>query len=346
VILCAEPNKASFFRFYITRFCNNPHRTAMPRNTKGKILVIGALGQIGQDLISILYEHHGPQQVLAADVHDPKKTLDGPFYLLNVMDREKLFKLIREEQVEVMYNLAAILSAKGEKDPDLAWSLNMTGLLNGLEALRHTPLRQLFWPSSIAVFGPHSPRKDTPQYCTMDPNTVYGISKLAGERWCEYYAQRYGVDVRSLRYPGLISYKAEPGGGTTDYAVNIFHDALQKGHYTSFLDQGTYLPMMYMPDAIRATLELMEAPSEAIRNRSSYNLSGMSFAPEELVKAIQEHLPDFTCDFEPDFRQQIADSWPGSIDDSEARRDWGWKPTYDLSSMTAHMIKHLQPVKA
>lgn len=318
----------------------------MPRNKQGKTLVIGALGQIGQDLLDALYQKYGVDQVIASDIRQPQTPTAGPFHVLDVMDRPALFQLIEEEDIRRVYNLAAILSANGEKKPMLAWDLNMTGLLNTLEAARHTQLEQIFWPSSIAVFGPNSPQKDTPQYCTMDPNTVYGISKLAGERWCEYYHDKYGVDVRSIRYPGLISYKAAPGGGTTDYAVAIFHDALKTGSYTSFLNKGTYLPMMYMPDAIRATLQLMDAPIESIKIRSSYNLGGISFAPEELAAEIQKHLPHFQCNYEPDFRQKIADSWPGSIDENHAKQDWGWEIEYDIERMTADMLAHLEGVKA
>lgn len=318
----------------------------MPRNKQGKTLVIGALGQIGQDLLDALYKKYGVDQVIAADIRHPNTPMAGPFRVLDVMDRSALFELIEKDHIKRIYNLAAILSAKGEQNPMLAWDLNMTGLLNTLEAARETHLEQIFWPSSIAVFGPNSPKDHTPQYCTKDPNTVYGISKLAGERWCEYYHQKYGVDVRSIRYPGLISYKAEPGGGTTDYAVAIFHEALKKGSYTSFLNKGTYLPMMYMPDAIRATLQLMDAPVENIKIRSSYNLGGISFAPEELAAEIQKHIPHFQCSYEPDFRQKIADSWPSSIDDSRAQQDWGWEIEYDMVRMTADMLGHLERVKA
>ncbi len=318
----------------------------MPRNKEGKTLVIGALGQIGQDLLDALYTKYGVDQVVAADIRHPQTPTAGPFRVLDVMDRSALFRLIEEEDIRRLYNLAAILSARGEQNPALAWDLNMVGLLNSLEAARETQLEQIFWPSSIAVFGPHSPRANTPQYCTMDPNTVYGISKLAGERWCEYYAEKYGVDVRSIRYPGLISYKAAPGGGTTDYAVAIFHEALKHGQYTSFLCKGTYLPMMYMPDAIRATLQLMDAPKESIKIRSSYNLGGISFAPEELAAEIKKHIPHFRCSYESDFRQKIADSWPGSIDDSHAQKDWGWEIEYDMAAMTADMLAHLEGVTA
>ncbi|MEM6804924.1 MAG: NAD-dependent epimerase/dehydratase family protein, partial [Bacteroidota bacterium] len=231
---------------------------------------------------------------------------------------------------------------KGEEKPQLAWQINMDGLLNSLEAARETGIRRIFWPSSIAVFGPTSPRTHTPQDCIMDPNTVYGISKLAGERWCAYYTEKFGLDIRSLRYPGLIGYKGEAGGGTTDYAVDIFHEALKSGRFTSFLKEGTYLPMMYMPDAIAATLRLMEAPREQLSVDSSYNLAGISFSPEEIAGAIQQHIPHFSMDYAPDYRQAIADSWPKSIDDAVAQKDWGWEIQYDLQSMVKDMLFHLK----
>lgn len=308
----------------------------------GKTLVIGALGQIGSELLDALYELRGVDQVIASDIRFPSSPIKGTFEKLDIMDREALIALIHQHDIEEVYNLAAILSAKGEKNPLFAWELNMTGLINTLEAARTTSLSRIFWPSSIAVFGPNSPRDMTPQFCPMDPSTVYGISKLAGERWCEYYALKYGVDVRSLRYPGLISYKSLPGGGTTDYAVDIFHEAIKHAQYTVYLSADTSLPMMYMPDAINATLSLMEAPVEQIKLRSSYNLAGFSFNPSELVAEIQQHLPAFTCDYVPDFRQAIADSWPDSIDDARAREDWGWKPTFDLAKMTQDMLANLK----
>jgi nucleoside-diphosphate-sugar epimerase len=237
--------------------------------------------------------------------------------------------------------LAAILSATGEKNPNLAWSLNMTSLLNVLEIAKDENVHKVYWPSSIAVFGPTSPKINCPQQTVIEPTTVYGISKFAGEFWCNYFNQRFQIDVRSLRYPGLISYKSEPGGGTTDYAVEIFQDAIEENHYTSFLKEDTYLPMMYMPDAIRATIELMEAPIEKISIRTSYNISGVSFSPKEIAAEIKKHLPDFTISYEPDYRQAIAQSWPQSIDDSVARNDWGWKPKYDLESLVKEMIDNL-----
>jgi nucleoside-diphosphate-sugar epimerase len=244
--------------------------------------------------------------------------------------------------ISQIYLLAAILSATGEKNPSLAWHLNMQSLLNVLDIAREEKLHKIYWPSSIAVFGPTSPKQDCPQQTVIEPSTVYGISKYAGEFWCNYYFNKFGVDVRSLRYPGLISYKSAPGGGTTDYAVEIFHEALEEKRYTSFLRKDTFLPMMYMPDAIRATIELMEAPAEKIKTRTSYNISAMSFSPEEIGAEIKKHIPAFTIGYEPDYRQQIADSWPQSIDDKEARAEWGWAHEYDLPAMTADMLENLQ----
>jgi nucleoside-diphosphate-sugar epimerase len=314
----------------------------MTKNTtREKILVIGALGQIGQELIESLRENYGQDQVIASDLR-PAERVDMPAYVsLDVLDKAALYRFIESENITTIYNLAAILSARGEQHPAKAWEVNMGSLFNTLEATRETSVNKLFWPSSIAVFGPHSPAQHTPQHTIMDPNTVYGISKLAGERWCEYYAERYGADIRSLRYPGLIGYKAIPGGGTTDYAVDIFHQAIQHGTYTAYLSPATHLPMMYMPDAIRATLQLMDAPSDRIRIRSAYNLAGFSVSPEQLAEAIRAHLPQFSCDYAPDFRQQIADSWPDSIDDTEARQDWGWQPEFDLKGMVADMLMHI-----
>ena len=306
----------------------------------GKILVIGALGQIGQELTATLRSTYGVSRVIAADIRLPEHP-DERSVRLDVLDRDALLQLIEEHQIEVIFNLAAILSAKGEQEPQLAWRINMEGLLNTLEAARIKQLHRIFWPSSIAVFGPGSPKVNTPQSAIMDPTTIYGISKLAGERWCVYYAEKYGVDVRSLRYPGLIGYKSLPGGGTTDYAVEIFHEAIQSNTYTSFLSAPTRLPMMYMPDAIRATLQLMEAPSSAIQVRSSYNIQGISFSPEEIGAAIQAHLPDFQLAYAPDFRQEIAESWPQLLEDDAAQRDWGWKAEYDLEKMVIDMLKHI-----
>lgn len=309
----------------------------------GVTLIIGAGGQIGTELTEALRAKLGGDKVVASDIRElPAMGLNGPFELLDVMDKEGLYKVVQQYQVKVIYNLAAVLSAVGEKKPDFAWRLNMEGLLNVLDAAKELKVEKIFWPSSIAVFGPNTPRTNTPQSTIMDPNTVYGISKLAGERWCEYYFEKYGVDVRSIRYPGLIGYKAQPGGGTTDYAVEIYHEAITKGSYTSFLDSDSRLPMMYMPDAIRATLELMAAPPEAVRIRSSYNLGGISFTPSEIAAEIEAQQPGFEIAYAPDFRQQIADSWPDSIDDSSAQEHWGWKLEYDLKAMTTDMLYHIR----
>ena len=307
-----------------------------------RILIIGAGGQIGTELTEALREKHGSDAVIASDIRPVDALMaGGPFVELDVMDREAVYATIEENGMTQVYNLAALLSAVGEKKPELAWRLNMEGHLNVLHAARDLKLDRVFWPSSIAVFGPSTPRDMTPQDTVMDPNTVYGISKLAGERWSEYFFQKHGVDVRSIRYPGLIGYKSLPGGGTTDYAVDIFHKALEHNRYTCFLKEETALPMMYMPDAIRATIELMEAPAEQVKVRSSYNLGGISFTAAEIVAAIQKHQPDFHIAYEPDFRQAIADSWPNSIDDSRAQEDWGWKMEYDLEAMAADMLKNI-----
>ena len=311
---------------------------------KEKILVIGASGQIGVELTLALRKMHGAAQVVAADLREQNPLLagTGPYVSLDVMNKEMLHVQIIRQNITQVYLLAAILSATGEKNPSLAWNLNMQGLLNVLDIAREEKLSKVFWPSSIAVFGPSSPRVNCPQQTIIEPTTIYGISKYAGEFWCNYYWQRYGVDVRSLRYPGLISYKSAPGGGTTDYAVEIYHEALSQRSYTCFLKQDTYLPMMYMPDAIRATIELMEAPADRISVRTSYNLSAMSFSPAEIAVSIQKQIPDFRMAYQPDYRQSIADSWPQSIDDSVARRDWGWKQEYDLDGMTVDMLQNLR----
>jgi len=308
------------------------------------ILVLGAAGQIGTDLVTTLRETHGGSRVIATDVKDQAGYLSesGPFYTLDVLDAQAVADIIRSNKVKEVYLLAALLSATAEQKMKAAWRLNMEGLFILLDLAKELGGLKIFWPSSIAVFGPTTPRNQTPQYTVMEPSTVYGISKQAGERWCEYYFNKFGVDVRSIRYPGLISYKALPGGGTTDYAVDIYHQALDSGHYNCFLKEDTALPMMYMPDAIRATLELMEAPAEKVKIRSSYNLGGISFTPKEIAAEIAKHVPGFTIDYTPDFRQQIADSWPNSIDDSRAQQDWGWKCKYDLSSMTIDMLSHLK----
>ncbi len=311
---------------------------------KEKILVIGASGQIGVELTLALRKIYGNANVVASDLREENELLrgSGPYVSLDVMNKEMLHVQVIRQNITQIYLLAAILSATGEKNPNLAWHLNMQGLLNVLDIAREEKLQKVFWPSSIAVFGPTSPRKDCPQRTIIEPITVYGISKYAGEFWCNYFYGRYGADVRSIRYPGLISYKSSPGGGTTDYAVEIFTEALENGHYTCFLQEDTYLPMMYMPDAIRATIELMEAPAAKITVRTSYNVSGLSFSPREISEEIKKHIPDFTIVYAPDYRQAIANSWPQSIDDSVARQDWGWRNEYDLSRMTADMLENLQ----
>ena len=309
-----------------------------------KILVIGASGQIGVELTLALRKIYGATNVIASDLREQNALLEGtgPYVSLDVMNKEMLHVQVIRQNVTQIYLLAAILSATGEKNPNLAWHLNMQGLLNVLDIAREEHLSKVYWPSSIAVFGPTSPKRNCPQQTIIEPTTVYGISKYAGEFWCNYFFHKYKVDVRSLRYPGLISYKSAPGGGTTDYAVEIFHEALAHEEYTCFLEQDTYLPMMYMPDAIRATIELMEAPSQNINIRTSYNLAGMSFSPKEIAAEIKKHIPSFKIDYKPDYRQQIASSWPESIDDSVATKDWGWKPEYDLEKMTADMFENLK----
>lgn len=311
---------------------------------KEKILVIGASGQIGVELTLALRKIYGNGNVVASDLREENELLKGtgPYVSLDVMNREMLHVQVIRQNVTQIYLLAAILSATGEKNPNLAWHLNMQGLLNVLEVAREEKLQKVYWPSSIAVFGPTSPKKNCPQQTIIEPITVYGISKYAGEFWCNYYHHRFGVDVRSLRYPGLISYKSEPGGGTTDYAVEIYHEALESKKYKCFLKSGTYLPMMYMPDAIRATIELMEAPASKISVRTSYNLAAMSFSPKEIAEEIKKHVPGFTISYKPDYRQTIAESWPESIDDSVARKDWKWKEEYDLKRMTKDMLDNLK----
>jgi len=310
---------------------------------KEKILVIGASGQIGVELTLALRKIYGNSNVVASDLREENDLLkgSGPYVSLDVMNKEMLHVQVIRQNITQIYLLAAILSATGEKNPGLAWNLNMQGLLNVLDIAREEKLHKVYWPSSIAVFGPTSPKKDCPQQTIIEPTTVYGISKYAGEFWCNYFFQRFGVDIRSLRYPGLISYKSAPGGGTTDYSVEIFHEALEAKQYECFLNPDTYLPMMYMPDAIRATIELMEASSDKISVRTSYNISAMSFSPKEIAAEIKKFIPEFEISYKPDYRQKIADSWPQSIDDSKARSDWGWKPEYDLQKMTRDMLENL-----
>lgn len=310
---------------------------------KERILVIGASGQIGVELTLALRKIYGNQNVIASDLREQNPLLEGtgPYVSLDVMNKEMLHVQVIRQNITQIYLLAAILSATGEKNPGLAWHLNMQGLLNVLDIAREEKLSKVYWPSSIAVFGPTSPKINCPQQTIIEPTTVYGISKYAGEFWCNYYHMKFGVDVRSIRYPGLISYKSAPGGGTTDYAVEIFHDALEEKKYTSFLSEDTYLPMMYMPDAIRATIELMECDAAKISVRTAYNVTALSFSPKEIAKEIKKHIPEFTIDYKPDYRQEIANSWPQSIDDSVAQKDWGWKPEYNLAMMTEDMLKNL-----
>jgi len=307
-----------------------------------KVLVIGACGQLGSELTHGLGKVFGNDNVIASDISKPNSAVAAfQFEQLDVNNADRIAEIVDQHGITQIYHLAAILSAKGEERPLWAWDLNMTGLLNVLEVARTKSIKKIYWPSSIAVFGPTTPVNNTPQHTIMDPNTVYGISKQAGERWCEYYHEKYGVDVRSIRYPGLIGYKSLPGGGTTDYAVEIYHSALKNEPFECFLSEDTALPMMYMPDAIKATIDLMQAPIEQVKIRSSYNVSAISFSPKEIVAAIQKQISDFTATYNPDFRQAIADSWPNSIDDSNARLDWNWQPAYDLDEMTTDILKNL-----
>lgn len=308
-----------------------------------KVLVIGAGGQIGTELVVELRKRFGNQQVIAADVKEEcsEALSNGPYVQMDVLDKDFVRKFIQEEKPTDVYLLAALLSATAEKHPEFAWRLNMEGLFTILDLAKEGFIQKIFWPSSIAVFGPTTPRDFTPQYTVMEPTTVYGISKLAGERWCEYYFNKFGVDVRSIRYPGLISYTSLPGGGTTDYAVDIFYHAKKSNTYTSFLNEDSALPMMYMEDAIRATIELMEAPKENVKIRSSYNLAGISFTPKQLGDAIANEQDGFNMEYAPDFRQAIADSWPNSIDDTSAQNDWGWNMKYGLTEMVKTMLENV-----
>lgn len=312
---------------------------------KEKILVIGSSGQIGGELVEGLRLIYGQESVIASDIKDlDKESLKSemPYETLNVLNGKRIFEIVQKYEITQIYLLAALLSATAEKNPMFAWDLNMNGLFNVLDLAKEGHIKKVYWPSSIAVFGPSTPRLNTPQYTIMEPNTVYGISKQTGERWCEYYFNKYNVDVRSLRYPGLIGYKSAPGGGTTDYAVHIYHEAIKHQQYECFLSENTALPMMYMPDAIKATLDLMHADADKVKIRSSYNLSGMSFSPKEIAAEICNHYPNFKITYQPDSRQQIADSWPESIDDSAAQQDWGWKAAFDLKKMSDDMFKHLK----
>ncbi len=308
-----------------------------------KILVTGALGQLGTELIPALQEVFGESNVLSTDIRpNSGKKFTGPFKILDVLDKDALDEMLRKNKITQVYHLAAVLSAKGEKHPLQAWNINMNGLTNVLEAARVLAISKIYWPSSIGVFGPDTPKINTPQFTIMNPATIYGISKLAGEQLCAYYQRKYGMDIRSVRYPGLIGHHALPGGGTTDYAVEMYYNAVDKNPFTCYLRKDTLLPMMYMPDAIRATIELMEAEKSSLTVTTSYNIAGMSFTPAEIYQAIKKHIPTFTTVYQPDFRQEIADSWPQTIDDTFARKDWSWKPAYDLERMTKDMLAHLR----
>ncbi len=309
-----------------------------------KILIIGACGQIGTELTHKLRTIYGKENVIASDIRKLNNDIvnEGIFEVVNALDYNQIEHLIEQYHITDVYLMAALLSATAEKNPAFAWDLNMNSLFHVLNLAKAKKIEKIFWPSSIAVFGPTTPAENTPQYTIMEPSTVYGISKQTGERWCEYYNHQYGVDVRSIRYPGLISWTTPPGGGTTDYAVDIFHKAITNGKFTSFLSENTSLPMMYMDDAIKATLSIMQAPPENVKIRSSYNLSAMSFTPAQIALEIKKHFPHFTIDYAPDFRQKIADSWPASIDDQFARKDWGWKNDFTMQNMTTEMISKLQ----
>ena len=308
-----------------------------------KTIIIGAGGQIGTELTLALRNQHSTTQIIAADIKEvaPALIQDGPYVQMDILNRDAVRSYIIDNQIETVYLLAALLSATAEKNPDFAWKLNMEGLFTILDLAKEGYVKKIFWPSSIAVFGPTTPPDQTPQHTIMEPSTVYGISKQAGERWCEYYYNKFGVDVRSIRYPGLISYKSPPGGGTTDYAVDIFYKAKATGKFTCFLSKDTARPMMFMDDAIRATIQLMDAPADLLRIRSAYNLGGISFTPEEIAASIQKQLPEFEITYEPDFRQAIADSWPNSINDSYAVSDWDWNLEFDLERMTHEMLKNI-----
>jgi nucleoside-diphosphate-sugar epimerase len=308
---------------------------------KDRILVIGASGQIGSELVPELRKIYGNENVFASDLKEPPEDVkeQGPWAIIDVLDTKRLVHFVIRHKITQIYHLAAVLSGNAEKIPIQAWNINMESLMNILDLAKEIPeLKRVFWPSSIAVFGPSTPRQNTPQLTITEPNTVYGISKIAGERWVEYYNQKYGLDIRSIRYPGLISYKTEPGGGTTDYAVEIFYDAVNKGYYKCFLSEDTYLPMMFMADAIKATIDLMQADKDNLTIKSSYNVGGMSFAPKEIAEAIKKRMPEFKISYEPDFRQAIADSWPASIDDSVAKKDWNLSYNADIEYLTDVML--------
>ena len=311
---------------------------------KERILIIGSSGQIGTELVIALRKMYGNDNVIASDIRlsSEKVMQSGPFETLDILNEQLLKTIVKKYKVTQVYLLAALLSATAEKNIALGWKLNMRSHSHVLDLAKDGLIKKIFWPSSIAVFGPTTPKENTPQYTVMEPNTVYGITKQAGERWNEYYFNKFGIDIRSIRYPGLIGWEGSPGGGTTDYAVDIFHQAIQYGKYESFLTENTGLPMMYMPDAIRATIQLMEAPVAKIKIRSSYNLAGISFTPKQIAEEVSKHIPDFEMTYNTDFRQIIADSWPSSIDDSYAKKDWGWEMKYDLEKMTSEMMKNLK----
>ena len=307
-----------------------------------KVLIIGAGGQIGVELTAELSKIYGHKNVIPSDLKEPAVATENPFEKLDALDGKALFEIVKKHGITHVYHLAAMLSATGEQNPMFAWKLNMESLFHVLDLGKEKHIKQIYWPSSIAVFGPTTPQENTPQYTVMEPSTIYGISKQAGERWCEWYFKKHGVDTRSIRYPGLIGWKSAPGGGTTDYAVHIFHEALKTGTYESFLSENTALPMMHMEDAIRATLEIMHTPAENIKIRGAYNLAGISFSPKQIAEEIKKHIPDFTISYKPDFRQAIADSWPKSINDAEAQKDWGWNIHYDLPKLVENMLVNLK----
>lgn len=309
-----------------------------------KILIIGASGQIGSELTIALRQKFGKNAVLASDIKEGSKELmaSGTFIKIDATHKDELEKCIDFHKVTDVYLMAALLSATAEKHPDLAWNLNMKSLSHILELAREKKIKKIFWPSSIAVFGPTTPKVNTPQRTIMEPNTVYGITKLTGERWCEYFHNKYGVDIRSIRYPGVISYKTPPGGGTTDYAIEIFHEAIKTKSYNCFLKEDVVLPMMFMDDAIKATIEIMDAKTEDIKIRSSYNLAAINFSPKQIADSIKQHIPEFEINYNPDFRQEIAESWPNSIDDSEARKDWNWEHNFGLDKLTVEMLDNLK----
>jgi nucleoside-diphosphate-sugar epimerase len=310
-----------------------------------KILVTGAAGQIGSELTMALRKKYGNDNVVAVGHKTkPSETLirSGPFEIVEIAKKENLEELVKRHHIDTIYHMAAILSVTGEKNPQLAWDVNMNGLYNVLEIAREHKMVRIFWPSSIAAFGPETPRDNTPQETVLRPRTMYGVTKVAGELLCNYYFSKFGLDVRGVRYPGIISSETAPGGGTTDYAVAIFYEAIKQKKYTCFVREDTVLPMMYVPDCIRATMELMEADLSNLKHHADYNLAAMSFSAGELAAEIKKHIPEFKCEYKPDFRQEIADSWPKSIDDSAARKEWRWRPSYNLSTMTKDMIEKLR----